>query len=272
MREAFSDFGVWLLAETGAQKAAHVINRHFRFFLEIDKQWKGLPDYRELVSHFGAEGLRRHRLPMRWMAVAHGVIADVAAREENSEQKRIAVLLASVAPDTPAGKTLHLYHLKMEAKVDSGEIKLRSARLALRPAAALLSFACRSGHQLPEQLSVDEYLLNSPGQKSALTGFVNFLNSECGLDLVARVEARRVARARKKKLEAELLLLFGGRRTANSEQQWVSAALTYFHDMPPRVAAVVSNQTRPKPLEGGLAAEWEGKFYWIPIPPWPQST
>jgi len=67
LSKAFGEFGEWLIRATGPHKAALKINHFFSFFLEIDQAWSRIPSYSELLHHFGAEGLRRVRLPMRWL-------------------------------------------------------------------------------------------------------------------------------------------------------------------------------------------------------------
>ena len=67
LSEAIGEFGEWLIRTKGTHKAALKINHFFSFFLELDQAWSRIPSYSELLHHFGAEGVRRVRLPMRWL-------------------------------------------------------------------------------------------------------------------------------------------------------------------------------------------------------------
>ena len=81
------------LARRNGGRGARDAARHAGFFAEIGKTWRDVPDYAALVAHFGAEGLRRQRRPMRWMAEQRLVPVDAAAREDDSERRRIAATM-----------------------------------------------------------------------------------------------------------------------------------------------------------------------------------
>ncbi|MDH5298127.1 MAG: hypothetical protein OEV91_03840, partial [Desulfobulbaceae bacterium] len=117
MADAFSEFGAWLLGEVGGKKAALSIHRYLEFFLENEKCWRRIPGYAELLSRFGAEGLRRVRLPMRWLSEAYGVVPDAGAREGDSDLRRIKKILASFQRGTPAAQELAGYHARLMERV-----------------------------------------------------------------------------------------------------------------------------------------------------------
>lgn len=83
-------------------------------------------------------------------------------------------------------------------RVNAGKFTLRSVRLALRPAASFLLVSDPGGVKMPDQSSLDRHLLKAPGQKAAITGFVNYLNEALGLDLVPVVSEKWVNAARRK--------------------------------------------------------------------------
>jgi hypothetical protein len=63
----FDSFGHWLGQKVGGHKAALTIHRYLPFFMDIERQWRTIPDYHVLLNHFGTQHLRRVLLPMRWM-------------------------------------------------------------------------------------------------------------------------------------------------------------------------------------------------------------
>jgi hypothetical protein len=266
MEMAFQEYGDWLLMKVGPAKAAMTIHRYLPFFIEMGKAWKAVPSYADLLKHFGAEGLRRVRLPMKWLAETRGVIPDAQAREEDSEQRRIDAIMASIPHGTLAGQTLHAYRDELMKKVAAGGTSIRSVRLALRPAASLLLASDASGHDLPNQAVLDRYLIDAPGQTAALTGFANYLNRQYSLGLIPMVNERRVKAARKGRLEAEMMELMREAKATGVEgvqRKWVSVALKYFHGLPRTVGTSVRDDQVA--IEGGgLSVSFNGQKYWIP--------
>lgn len=264
MRRAFSEFGEWLLTEVGEQKATRTIHRYLPFFTEVERQWGKVPNYASLLEHFGAEGLRRVRLPMRWLTLTHGVAPSAPLREENSERRRVEDILASLPGGTISAGALVDYWEHLSARMQRGRTSLRSARLALGPALALLLAADAAGVRLPDQATLDRYLRDAPGQKAAVTGFVLFLNKKHDLGLAPRVEMQRVREERRKRLEGELLALM--RHPPREEQgyrQWLGLALAFFHDLPRSVGKKLDLK-QVAAQEDGLKIEWQEETYWIP--------
>ncbi|WP_459937770.1 hypothetical protein [Desulfonatronum parangueonense] len=226
----FGEFGQWLIGMTGPKKAALRIHRYLLFFMEMERQWKHIPSYSKLLEHFGAEGLRRVRLPMRWLREALAVEPDSVAREENSERRRIAVILGSIHQATPAGQALAIYGASVMERVKEGKSSLRSVRLALRPAASLLLTKDLAGSRLPDQAALDCYLCEAPGQMSAITGFINFLNKTYNLGLVNRVDEKKVRKVRHRIVEKEIMEMAKNPEEGEDfKKRWITAGLEYFH-------------------------------------------
>ncbi|MFC5302006.1 hypothetical protein [Azospira restricta] len=267
MSDAFGEFGTWLLARVGARKAAITIHRYLPFFMEMEREWQGIPTYSCLLWHFGAERLRRVRLPMTWLSEAKGLVPDVVAREENSEQLRIDAIVGSVLSATPAAQALNTYKQALAVKVAAGKATLRSLRLALRPAASLLLAADPKGQKLPNQAALDRYLLHAPGQKAAITGFVKMLNQCYNAGLVVRVNEKRVAVARRRGLEAELIALAsGGMDERGLREKWLPVALAYFYRLPRSVCKAIAPSQIAIVAGECMAFTWNGEKYWIPVP------
>lgn len=268
MERAFQEFGDWLLVKVGPAKAAITIHRYLSFFIKMGKVWKAIPSYADLLKHFGAEGLRRVRLPMKWLAETRGVISDALAREADSEHRRIEAIMASVPHGTLAGQALRAYRDELMRRVTAGSTSIRSVRLSLRPAASLLLASRGLKDGLPNQAALDRYLIDAPGQRAALTGFANYLNRQSSLGLVPRVNERRVKAARRGRLEAEMMeLMREGKKTdnANIQRKWVSVALEYFHGLPRRSGTSVRNDQIT--AEGnGFSVLLDDRKYWIPQP------
>ncbi|TQV64424.1 MAG: hypothetical protein FNT29_05145 [Halothiobacillaceae bacterium] len=267
MAAAFAEFGDWLSKEVGSRKAAITIHRYLPFFLEIEKQWKDIPDYPALLKHFSAEGLRRVRLPMKWLKKARGIMPDAQLREDDSDLRRIEAILASVPEGIAAGTALRKYHRMLQARLNAGETSIRSIRLALRPAASLLLESDPGGSKLPDQAGLLRYLHMSAGQRAAVTGFVNFLNTEFELSLLLPKAKKGASSEQRKKLEAELLdLMRVGSQRSGIDRRWLSVGLAYFHGLPRRVGMEVQDE-QVRAQGDGLVVEWRSRNFWLPSRP-----
>lgn len=265
MQKAFGAFGEWLLAEVGENKAALTIHRYMPFFAEIEERWGNIPGYASLLGHFSAEGLRRVRLPMRWLKENRNIVPDVEAREADSDRRRIDAIVASIPKGTLAAKALTTYQDRLMKRVNAGKSTLRSVRLALRPAASLLLAATSDGGKMLDQVALDRYLLEAPGQMAAITGFINYLNEMHGLSLVPKVNEKLVSEVRRKKLEVELMALVReGGEGEDFRRRWLSVALAYFHGLPRRVGHAIQGEQIVDHEDGGLSIAWGGQKYWIP--------
>lgn len=265
MSKEFGHFGEWLIGRVGSQKAALTIHRYLSFFDEIQRQWPGIPGYADLLEHFGAERLRRVRLPMRWLLETKDIVPDPEIRERDSEHRRIKSILSSIPHNSPGGRALNAYGKVLLARISSGEISPRSVRLALKPASMLLGNSNPTGKILPSQSDMDKYLLGSPGQKASLTGFVRFLNVEYGLDLIVRVDEKAALEFRRKKLEKEIIRMASHPEEGDVHvSRWIKLGLEYFHGVKfsnrSLLAATIVNDGK------GYAVSLSRTVYWIPLP------
>jgi hypothetical protein len=260
----FRAFGAWLLEQVPPQKAALTIHGYFPFFYEMEKKWGKIPGYSQLLIHFTAEGLRRVRLPMRWLSETAQVVVVAKEREDASELRRIEALVASIPAGTPASTVLNAYKTELQAKSAAGRTSIRTVRLSLRPAISLLISCDESGLQLPNQSALDRYLLNTPGQKASITGFVTFINNNHGTGLVIRLDKQRTQSRRHRQLEGELAALLAQKeRDDGFKNQWISVSLAYFHGLAPSVSRNLKKATVSTDNSGFLI-ETNGKTYWVP--------
>jgi len=266
MANLFVQFGDWLGSAVGVHKAAITVHRYLEFFLELGGQWGGLPSYLDLLTHFGANGLRRFELPMRFLVEKGLVVVDPEARLDDSERRRVESVINGLVAGSQERKILEAYRLRLLEKVDTGVTTLRSLRLALVPAAGLLLYASGQGRMPPGQKELEGYLKQSPGQRAALSGFVNFLNQYYGPGIALPPMDGRASRLRRKKLEAELLALMQeGGEGEEFRRRWLSVALAYFHGLPRSVGRNIHDDNLLS--EGyGIQVTLKEKIYWIPFP------
>lgn len=267
MSSHFEAFCQWLGKEVGEHKAAITIHRYLPFFLDIEKQWRAIPDYGALLAYFGASRLRRALLPMRWMQEIGLVVTDAVAREEDSDRRRILATLDKVGKGTRERIILDGYHKALMMGLKDEETTLRSIRLAITPVAALLLKGREMERIPPDQQVLNAYLEKTPGQRAAASGFVRYLREKYSVEIeLPKIDSGKAERNRRKKLEAELLVLMREcGEGVEFRRRWLSVALPYFHGLPKKMGKQVKDENVVDTGDGGVAVNWNGSRYWIPL-------
>lgn len=265
MARHFESFGRWLASRVGERKAAITINRYQSFFVEIEREWGDIPSYTDFLHRFGAAQLRRVRLPVTWLSEVIGIVSDPRARCADSERRRIDALMMTLPKGSPAGEVLRAYRDMLDTKLAAGKITLHSIRLALRPAVSLLLAADVSGEALPTQSTLEQYAHQSPGQVSAITGFVNLLNQKYSTGLTLRYVIKRLEVMRRNKLEDKMIAMIQrGESQSPPSREWVSAALEYFHGLP-RISQLPDYEDCMVSDGSGSELFIRGTWYWVPL-------
>jgi len=267
MSALFIKFGDWLISECGGKNAALSIHRYLSFFTEVEKVWGSFPGYESLVGHFKAEGLRRVRRPMRWLETHQKLCIDSIVRENTSEEGRILSMSVIFSNEVIAGQAVTGYLKKLRIRERQGKTSLRSIRLALTPAIHLLQCASTTGQLLPDQKTLNDYLAGHPGQRAAVTGFINHLNATFSLKLAPYVDDALVAALRKKRLEKRLRSFISGEGlTATNADAWVPIALEYFHKI--RVSKKLLSSIASHIISmdiSGITLQLGNQQYYLPI-------
>ncbi|MGK5069551.1 hypothetical protein [Janthinobacterium sp. RT4P48] len=265
MVSSFRDFGNWLIVQVPAQKAAQSIHRYFPFFYEMEEQWGAIPTYENLLMHFTAEGLRRVRLPMRWLSESALVIVDADTRESASEHRRLKAIGSLLEADKDSTAIFLAYKETLFARMGTGKTTLRTVRLLLQSAAALLAQCLTDGVRIPGQPTLDRYLAKVPGQRNNISGFVSFLNSK--YDLCIRVDhgSKHAAARRTKKLEIDLVALLGeDNHDAIFLRRWLSISLAYFHGLPRKAGMSLKDEQVLALVDGSFNVTVDQTQYWVP--------
>ena len=262
LSKRFNQFGEWLLARVGSHKAALTIHKYLPFFLSVQENWPDIPSYHDLISVLGTAYLRRFLLPVRWCEAERGLVIDLQEKVCVSEKRRIESLILSLPSESEATKVLVAYKAELLKRYDAGKTSMLSIRLALRPAASLLMQAIVSGKLLPDQSALDEFLLGRPGQKAAVTGFVNFLEREKGIQLVIRIDTKTVRARKQAALEKKIFaLMHSGVLQDGMGVAWIKLAMEYFYDVKVKKNSLITNL---KPFEDGFSVFIENHEYFLP--------
>lgn len=256
----------WVEHVAAAKLETISASEYLPFFMDIEKQWGIIPEYAVLLKHFGTPRLRRALLPMRWMREIGLVVPDAAAKEDDSDQRRIDASLDKVGMGTKERAILDGYRDGLMADLKDENTTLRSIRLALTPAAALLVSGREMKRVPPDQKVLDAYLEKTPGQRAAVSGFVCYLRDRHGVEIsLPKANSGKSLLNRKRKLEAEMLALMQVSGEGEKfRQQWLSVALAYFHGLPRNVGRSATTLDSPD-IQEGFTVQWRGASYWIPV-------
>jgi hypothetical protein len=266
MAESWLRFGEWLLAEIGEVKASRFIHRYLPFFLELELRWGTIPSYDTLLTQFGARTLRQVTLPMRWMEVTGVINPCVQAKMEDSENRRIMSALERFSSGSQEQNLLMGYY-KSILEAPKKRTTLRSIRLALTPAVALLLGTKETTSRSPNQDTIDAYLKRVPGQRAAISGFIRYLRDTRGFEItLPKKNAERAQQNRRAKLEAQMLTMIKSvDRGQTFRRRWVSVTLAYFHGLPRKISNKVREQDVTE-TAGGVLVTLDNHQYWLPLP------
>lgn len=265
MTNHFESFSKWFEKRKGSGFAAMKINKFLDFFLKIETKWGDIPEYPKLLKYFTANKLRLVRLPMFWFQEDLGMVVDHVLKEDVTEDSRSKKLRDTFLDNTVNSKIITDYYYVLMKKLKSKKTTIRSIRLALRPAVELLKLVDKLSSAPPTQKHVDKFLIQTPGQKAGITGFLNFINKNTGSSLKPKVNNKKAAEYRRNLLEKEMIgLMLNYDDSEKYKKRWIITGLQFFHKLPERKASEVY---KGKHIEDnkGLYFDFENNIYFIPI-------
>ncbi len=179
IREHFQNYTNWLEQRVGPHKATLFITKHIKFFEVTNDLWKEqIPVYSDFLGRLRSSGLRKYVLPIQWLIKVHNLKIDIQTKEFCSELDQLNKL-KDICPETSSSaQILQEYYEVLMNRVNKGKTSIRSARLAMKPAAALMIQISKSRFKLPRLWHIKYYLSKHPGQAAALTGFLVFFKPE----------------------------------------------------------------------------------------------
>lgn len=262
----FKDYINWLDHEVGSHKAALLIRKHIQFFEKTSDLWGDqIPDNDSLLHRLRTSSLRKYELPIRWLVAVHHLHIDTQSKSYCSEYDQLKKL-ANLCPNSQCSdQILQNYYQFLRNKMDLGKTSVRSARLAMKPASALMLLVSHSRSDLPTMWHIKHYISICPGQASELTGFLNFLNRNYGtkLDIVWLSNKKIRNRCKIIKLEQQLLVMMRQSVEEFDELKWILLGLRYFHQLDKSVYNQIGSG-RYTVLKDGFNVYLNNNIYWIP--------
>lgn len=266
MAEHFEAFCRWLSLRVGVPKAAITIHRYLPFFMEVEECWRGIPGYGDLLAQFGPSRLRKVLLVSRWLEESGHVVPDPAAKQQEAEQRSVRNILSRLPTGSKGDELLRGYLGTLMERLEGGRTSMRSVRLAMTPASALLLTAAAAECVPPSRQILDDYIARKPGQWSALCGFVKYLQVYHKVEIVMPKRAKaEPKKGRWKVLEGEMLALM--REKGSGEQfrrRWLSVALAYLHGLPRRAGLMVK-ESEITVVDRGFMVFYRGERYLVPM-------
>lgn len=169
-RELFDKFCDWERFDKRRGDGVARTDRHAVFFQKIDRVLCGPDDITQdsLFDIFGADGLRRHVVPLSFLIETGVVVWNAKRLDDLNEERRIKQILASFAT-WPWARELELYGRSLHS------VKPKTRRVYLNAAVRLLlSSGVKScGDLLQDHLK--RYSRKSPGQRSCLAAFISWV-------------------------------------------------------------------------------------------------
>lgn len=264
LRRDLEEFAGWIAERSGPAYAAIKLKKYLHLFSEIGEKWDDIPSFEVLIAHFGPAVVRKNLLLFRWLRKSGRMIVDTSLRTRETEKQSVSRLLDGFFDHSDAGALIRSYHGHLLEGRSRGP---RALRLALSPVSAFLKFIGGKSRETLTQKNLDRFLQEKPGQRAALTGFVNFLRREFKYDLSIKRPGQVVRlRAKRRALEESIVQAMAiGIDDPARPNRWIALSLAYFHDLPRNAAAEIEQRDVTED-DDGFEVTWRDRKYWIPKP------
>ncbi len=230
-QQHFLDFAEWLVKRRGTNFAATSIKRYFEYFFQLDQfalEIKRFPSYQQILHQFSVKKTRKYLLVTKFLDELEIVKLKPEIKEQYSHLNTIEKYITYFEAETTWHSLINDYYVFLKQK----HITLKSLRLALTPAFHLLKNCQYFCFENPTQDILDGYLWGSPGQKSAISGFINFLKQSKGIYLKIDQATTGFMRPKmsKKLLQKKLIdCLRSPKNNTEYNQRLLKLSIEYLH-------------------------------------------
>ena len=211
-----------------------------------------------LLRLFGAEGLRRHHVVVRFLVGRLALNWEPGRTEAFTEAGRAEALLAA-ADERPWGPVLRAYH---DHLVRDPALRPETIRLYLNAADGLLRQAGHADLAFLTQADVERYLRRKPGQRASLARFLAYAAVATGTRLTSPARKRRVGpKARDKALLRDVRALLDRLNRAGNVGEGravLAAAISKIYAVP--LSAVLKLRAPDVAVDGAAVILWPGRL------------
>jgi len=235
--ELFYKFSYWLAKRRGFVFASNALKDYYPMFFDIDKYAQKIeryPNYLELLEKFTSTKLNKYSLVITFLNEEKVLTIDLSIKEEYANRNKINKDLALFPFASHHSKILHAYHKTLCNKYIKGKTTIRSIRLAITPAVKFLEYTTYTSDKKISNGSLENYLWVYSGQKSAITGFISFLNKKYNLILKIPKEKIKFTRPNKSKAQlkqAYITALRSDKSSQYSKHSLLILSIEYLHDI-----------------------------------------
>lgn len=269
MSELYVRFAEWLKQRRGVLFAAVHLNRYLSYFSKLDdlaERLERIPTYSEVVVELTVAMTRANLLVTLFLDEEGIVPIDHKVQEEYANIDMITRYCERFEEGSWAQKAIDRYLQKLQSK--SAKTSIRSIRLTIGSAANLLSHAeCLSEPKINTNLLYG-YLWKYPGQRSSITGFVNYLNRQYHLKLeMPTWKHPELSSPRQGRMQLKQLLIDLLRSPLQGEDynnRLIRIAIAYLHgvDITENVCLKLENIKQTK--NGDYMIRMAGREFYLP--------
>ncbi len=232
----FEQFTWWLTKRKGVEYSSNFIQKYFIFFYKIDilaNTLNKFPTYLDLLEHFKVSFTRKYLLVMIFLNLYKIIEINEKIKELYSNLNIIDSYLSHFNKNSSEYLIINSYYKYLQEKYLSNKTTKRSIRLALTPAVKLLEYKKYFNTSKLNDNIINGYLWIHSGQKSALTGFINYLNKRFNYNLSSIrniIYTLKSTTSRKKQLQLRLIYLLKKEKlTIPQQKRLINISLEYFH-------------------------------------------
>ena len=254
----FREFCGWDGLARTAGDMTRRIDAYAAFFFTIDRHCASRDALGQglLLRLFGAEGLRRHHVVVRFLVGHLALDWDPGRTEAFTEAGRAEAVLAA-ADEHPWGSALRAYHDNLTR---GPALRPGTIRLYLNAADGLLRQAGHADLAFLKQADVERYLRRKPGQRASLTGFLAYAALALEVRLTAPARKRRIRpKTREKALLRDVRALLGQLDRAGNVGEGravLAAAISKIYTVP--LSAVLKLRAPDAAVEAVAVTLWPG--------------
>ncbi|MGW8168614.1 MAG: hypothetical protein ACWGHH_01225 [Sulfurovaceae bacterium] len=235
LSEIFLDFSKWLCNRRGVLFTATYINNYYPFFMKIDnlcEEFLRLPTYKEIVSASSVAETRSNLLAVTFLDQSKLITIDILIKQECANLDMIDKYLNAFPNSQYQYRLIQSYYMHLCSKLAKGITTIRSIRLSLTPAVKLLQYCNYFNTKKPTSTILNGYLWLYPGQKSAVTGFINFLNDKFYFELkipIAQAVFKRPNSSHKQLEHRFINLMKDGDTKGKQKNELLRISINYLH-------------------------------------------
>lgn len=269
MSELYVRFAQWLKQRRCVLFAAIHLNRYLSYFSKLDdlaERLNRIPFYGEVVAELTVATTRANLLVTLFLDQEQIIPIDRKVQEEYANIDMITRYCERFEEGTWAQKAIDGYLQKLERK--GIKTSIRSIRLAVGSAANLLSYSECLGELKINTNVLQGYLWKYPGQRSSITGFVNYLNRQYHLNLeMPEWKHPELSSPKKGRMQLKQLLIDLLRSPVQSEEynkKLIRVAIAYLHgvDIPENVCLSLKDRKQLKNKNTFVC--FAGRMFYIP--------